>query len=196
LRTLSENSYSKQIQRSCFEIIIYLVFHSLNSLRISMRKGILILSGSFILLLLLCHCKRPETVPLKPNILLVITDDQSWEHAGSYGDRAVRTPSIDRLSREGIRFENAYTACPSCSPSRAAILTGQDIYRLEEGGVLTGFIRDTFVLFPQILAENGSPGWITAPLSTPSWRTGRTKIPFSSGWEQESLICPMIRTVE
>ena len=120
-----------------------------------MRKGILIPSGSLILLLLLCHCKRPETVPLKPNILLVITDDQSWEHAGSYGDRAVRTPSIDRLSREGIRFENAYTACPSCSPSRAAILTGQDIYRLEEGGVLTGFIRDKFVLFPQILAENG-----------------------------------------
>jgi len=120
-----------------------------------MRKGIYILAGTFLLLLLTCSRNRSEPCPLRPNILLVITDDQSWEHAGCYGDRAVRTPSVDRLSQEGVRFENAYAACPSCSPSRAAILTGQDIYRLEEGGVLTGFIRDKFVLFPQILAENG-----------------------------------------
>jgi len=92
---------------------------------------------------------------MRPNILFVITDDQSWEHVGCYGDQAIRTPVIDKLAREGVRFENAYTACPSCSPSRAGILTGQDVYRLEEGGVLTGFIRDKFVLFPEILADNG-----------------------------------------
>ena len=120
-----------------------------------MRKGIYILSCTFIPILLSCSPNKTGPFPSRPNILLVITDDQSWEHAGCYGDRAIRTPSVDRLSREGIRFENAYAACPSCSPSRAAILTGQDIYRLEEGGVLTGFIRDKFVLFPQILAENG-----------------------------------------
>ena len=92
---------------------------------------------------------------LPPNILLVITDDQSWVHAGCYGDKAVRTPTVDRIATEGIRFDHAYSACPSCSPSRAGILTGQDIYRLEEGGVLTGFIRDKFVLFPRILARHG-----------------------------------------
>jgi len=91
----------------------------------------------------------------KPNFLLIITDDQSWEHLGSYGDAAVSTPYIDRLAKEGVRFENAYCACPSCSPSRASILTGQDAYRLQEGGVLTGFIREEYKLFPAILAENG-----------------------------------------
>jgi len=91
---------------------------------------------------------------LKPNILFIITDDQSWEHAGCYGDKAIRTPAIDRLAREGVRFEHAYCAAPSCSPSRAGILTGQDVYRLEEGGVLTGFIRAKFTMFPALLAEN------------------------------------------
>lgn len=123
--------------------------------RMNMRNGIYILLCTIIFLLPACSRNKSLALPLKPNILLVITDDQSWEHAGCYGDQVIRTPSIDRLSREGIRFENAYTACPSCSPSRAAILTGQDIYRLEEGGVLTGFIRDKYVLFPKILAEGG-----------------------------------------
>lgn len=91
----------------------------------------------------------------KPNILFIITDDQSWEHLGYYGDQAVRTPAIDKLAKDGIKFTNAYCAAPSCSPSRAAILSGQDIYRLEEAGVLTGFIRDKFVLFPKLLEENG-----------------------------------------
>ncbi len=71
-----------------------------------------------------------------PNILFIIADDQSWNHLGCYGDSAVRTPNIDMLADEGVRFTNAYCAAPSCSPSRARILTGQDMYRLEEGGIL------------------------------------------------------------
>ncbi|TWT84346.1 Arylsulfatase [Planctomycetes bacterium CA13] len=90
----------------------------------------------------------------RPNFVFIITDDQSWQHAGCYGDTAVRTPSMDGLAEKGIRFINAYCASPSCSPSRAAILTGQDIFRLEKGGVLTGFIRDKFDVFP-LLLENG-----------------------------------------
>jgi uncharacterized sulfatase len=102
--------------------------------------------------LLLTSCERNSGTP---NFLFIITDDQSWEHLACYGDMAVKTPNMDRLAREGVRFENAYAACPSCSPSRAAILTGQDIYRLQEGGVLTGFIREEYALFPSILEESG-----------------------------------------
>jgi uncharacterized sulfatase len=90
-----------------------------------------------------------------PNILFIITDDQSWEHLGCYGDKAVRTPNIDTLAWQGVLFKNAYCAAPSCSPSRASILTGQDAYRLEEGGILTGFIRKKYNLFTKILSENG-----------------------------------------
>jgi len=50
----------------------------------------------------------------KPNILFIITDDHSWEHLGSYGDQAVRTPAIDKLAKDGIKFTNAYCAAPSC----------------------------------------------------------------------------------
>ena len=102
-----------------------------------------------------CTNKSYDPQSMRPNILFIITDDQSWEHLGCYGDEAVRTPNVDRLAASGIRYENAYTACPSCSPSRAGILTGQDVYRLEEGGVLTGILWDKFALFPEILAENG-----------------------------------------
>ncbi len=62
---------------------------------------------------------------------------------------------MDDLAENGIRFTSAYCAAPSCSPSRAAILTGQDIFRIEEAGVLTGYIRDTFPVFPLLLQENG-----------------------------------------
>lgn len=102
--------------------------------------------------LMLSSCEAPPTFP---NFLLIITDDQSWEHVGYAGDKAVKTPHVDKLAAEGVRFDNAYTPCPSCSPSRASILTGQDAYRLQEGGVLTGFIREEYALFPAILEENG-----------------------------------------
>ena len=94
-----------------------------------------------------------DAFPSRPNILFVITDDQSWKHVGCYGDTAVRTPAMDDLAKNGVRFTKAYCAAPSCSPSRAAILTGQDIYRLEEGGVLSGFLRDKFEVFPLMLEQ-------------------------------------------
>ena len=59
----------------------------------------------------------------RPNILLAIADDWSFPHASVYGDRTVRTPNIDRLAREGVRFTHAFAASPSCTPSRAALLT-------------------------------------------------------------------------
>lgn len=109
---------------------------------------------TFIAVVLCLHACQAK-VQSQPNILFIISDDQSWEHVGCYGDQAVRTPAMDQLAREGVLFKNAYCAAPSCSPSRAGILSGQDIYRLEEGGVLTGFIKEKFTLFPELLEESG-----------------------------------------
>ncbi len=119
------------------------------------KPGLFRFSAQMLLLTGLIFLGACKTNTGTPNFLLLITDDQSWEHLGSYGDLAVKTPFMDRLAEEGVRFENAYAACPSCSPSRATILTGQDAYRLQEGGVLTGFIRSEYELFPAILKENG-----------------------------------------
>jgi N-sulfoglucosamine sulfohydrolase len=60
----------------------------------------------------------------RPNILLVTTDDQGIQ-AGCYGDAVVRTPGIDRLAEEGVRFQQAYVTHASCSPSRSSIFTGR-----------------------------------------------------------------------
>ena len=80
----------------------------------------------------------------RPNILFAIADDWSWPHASVYGDNAVSTPVFDRVAREGVRFSNAFTAAPSCTPARAAILTGQYPHRLAEGAMLHGFLPRGF----------------------------------------------------
>jgi N-sulfoglucosamine sulfohydrolase len=61
----------------------------------------------------------------RPNFVIMIADDMAWEDCGPYGNRTVRTPNIDRLAREGMRFDRAILTCSSCSPSRASIMTGR-----------------------------------------------------------------------
>ena len=77
---------------------------------------------------------------LKPNILILMSDNHSWNHLGCYGDPVVKTPVIDKLAANGIRFTNAYCSAPSCAPARASMLTGQDIWRLEEAAVMLEFL--------------------------------------------------------
>lgn len=66
----------------------------------------------------------------KPNILFVVADDWS-PHAGVYGDKVIKTPNIDKIAQMGVVFNNAFCASPSCSPSRASILTGRYPHQLE-----------------------------------------------------------------
>jgi uncharacterized sulfatase len=69
----------------------------------------------------------------RPNILFVISDDQSFPHASAYGYKAIITPAFDRVAKEGVLFNNAFAASPGCSPSRAALLTGKNCWQIEEG---------------------------------------------------------------
>ncbi|MCM8534072.1 MAG: sulfatase [Lentisphaeraceae bacterium] len=91
----------------------------------------------------------------KPNILFCITDDQSWIHTSFAGDPVVKTPGFDRVAKAGIYFENSFTNCPSCAPSRASVLTGQKFWRLEEGGVLFGRLKKKFPIISNLLANAG-----------------------------------------
>ncbi|MDP7010676.1 MAG: sulfatase-like hydrolase/transferase, partial [Verrucomicrobiota bacterium] len=64
----------------------------------------------------------------RPNIIFIMSDDHTSQAIGAYGSRLARlnpTPTIDRLAREGMLFENAFCSNAICAPSRATILTGQ-----------------------------------------------------------------------
>ncbi|MBI3865426.1 MAG: sulfatase-like hydrolase/transferase [Planctomycetia bacterium] len=65
-----------------------------------------------------------------PNIILIVADDLGWADLNCYGSKYHRTPELDRLAREGMRFTQAYAACPVCSPTRAALMTGKYPARL------------------------------------------------------------------
>ncbi|MBN2289462.1 MAG: sulfatase [Candidatus Glassbacteria bacterium] len=106
-------------------------------------------------LLALGHACRPGEKKIRPNILLLMSDNQSWNHLGCYGDRVVRTPDIDRIAEQGVKFSHAFCAAPSCSPARAGMLTGQDIWRLEEGANLWGILPDKFPFYTDLLEDSG-----------------------------------------
>ena len=66
----------------------------------------------------------------KLNFVFILIDDMGWTDAACYGSELYETPNIDRLASEGVRFTDAYAACPVCSPTRASILTGKYPARL------------------------------------------------------------------
>jgi arylsulfatase A-like enzyme len=61
----------------------------------------------------------------RPNIVLILTDDLGYADLGCFGSHDIRTPAIDGLAREGVRFTNCYSNAPVCSPTRAALMTGR-----------------------------------------------------------------------
>src|SRR5215467_1981755 len=100
---------------------------------------------------LLLSVARVKAVP--PNIVFILIDDMGWRDLGCYGSTFYETPNLDRLASQGMRFSNAYSACPVCSPTRASIQTGKYPARLH----LTDWIP-------------GRKQWPTAKLVTPAFR--------------------------
>lgn len=106
-----------------------------------------------------------------PNILFAMADDWGYPHAGVYGDPVVKTPTFDRIAREGVLFNQAYVSSPSCTPSRGAILTGQWHWRLDAGANLWSVFPDKFATYPEILERAGYVTGVTGK----GWGPGRTE---------------------
>src|SRR5262245_24838289 len=66
----------------------------------------------------------------RPNVVFILIDDLGCNDLGCYGSKFHRTPNLDQMARDGLRFTDAYAACPVCSPTRAAIMTGKYPARL------------------------------------------------------------------
>ncbi len=128
--------------------------------------------------------RRPQAAGA-PNILLCISDDQSWLHTGAGGDAVVRTPAFDRVAEEGVRFTHAFCDAPTCGPSRSALLTGQPIWRLEEAGNIHSTLPAKFATYTEMLEQTGYAighmlkGWSPGRLEP----GGRTRNPAGDRFE-------------
>lgn len=101
----------------------------------------------------------------RPNIVFILTDNQGAWHLGCYGNPDFRTPHIDRMAAEGVRFSRAFANNAVCSPTRATFLTGltpsqHGVHRyLRKGGLQVGpeadYTLEEFDTLPQVLHENG-----------------------------------------
>jgi len=110
----------------------------------------------FAISILLLHCSPPGKETLShPNILFAIADDASYPHMSAYGCAWVKTPAFDRVSREGLLFNNAYTPNAKCAPSRACILTGRNSWQLEEAANHVPFFPVKFNTYAEVLKQNG-----------------------------------------
>ena len=91
----------------------------------------------------------------RPNILFVISDDQSYPHASAYGCRGIRTPGFDRVAKEGVLFRTCISGSPGCSPSRATVLTGRYHWMLEHAGTHASKFDKKYATFPDLLEKAG-----------------------------------------
>lgn len=105
--------------------------------------------GVLLLLAFVCSAAEP-----RPNLVLIIADDLSAEDCGPYGNKAVQTPNLDRLAREGMRFNRAFVTTSSCSPSRSSLITGK--YPHNTGAEQLHWpLPGRHVTFVQLLKEAG-----------------------------------------
>ena len=74
---------------------------------------------------ILCFISMPEHCAAQKNIVLFLIDDLGWSDLGCQGSTYYKTPHIDQLATQGVRFTDAYAACAVCTPTRAAIMTGK-----------------------------------------------------------------------
>lgn len=92
-------------------------------------------SGSIVLVsIFFCFASSfSEAQSRRPNIVLIVADDLGYGDLESYGASDIKTPNIDRLAAEGVRFTNFYANAPECTPTRVALLTGR--YQQRVGGL-------------------------------------------------------------
>ena len=86
--------------------------------------------AALLLLAVVCLLQFAAAAAPKPNFIFFLIDDLGRNDLGCYGSKFYRTPNLDRMASQGMKFSDAYAACPVCSPTRASIITGKYPARL------------------------------------------------------------------
>lgn len=115
-----------------------------------------------------------------PNVLLLLADNWAYPHSSFAGDRTVQTPNFDRLAREGVSFNNAFCPVPSCSPTRACMLTGRYAHELGEAVNLWSSFPGDYLLLTDLLRR---AGYATA-YSGKAWGPGNYVV---GGWDENPV---------
>ncbi|MBD0825185.1 sulfatase family protein [Aestuariibaculum marinum] len=105
-----------------------------------------------IILSFVCNAQKQENLP---NILFVVSDDQSFAHTSFAGSTFINTPAFDRIAKEGIYFENCIAASPGCAPSRSALVTGRYPWQNEQSGQHASAWLKKYVPFIDVLEKAG-----------------------------------------
>ncbi len=94
-----------------------------------------------------------------PNFVVFVADDMGWGDSATYGHPLIKTPNLDKLASQGVKFTQCYSACGVCSPSRAAILTGRTPYRngvwRHLSGIHEAHLRASEITYPELLKGIG-----------------------------------------
>ncbi len=105
-----------------------------------------------------CRSSNSDQEPIgppRPNVILLMSDDQGWGDAGYAGHRVLRTPHLDAMAAEGLVLERFYAAAPVCSPTRASVLTGKHPARLRIPGANSGHLPSTEPTLAELLRSAG-----------------------------------------
>ncbi len=118
----------------------------------------------------------------KPHILFLMTDQHRGDCLGCAGNTVIQTPAMDSIAREGVRFSNAFSSTPSCTPARAAVLTGLSPWRHGELGY--GQVAQRYAFeFPEALNKNG---YYLCAIGKMHWYPQKTLHGFHETWVDES----------
>jgi arylsulfatase A-like enzyme len=115
----------------------------------------IILRFVFLVVLVCASCSESKSKKeiQKPNIILIMTDDQGWGDVGFNGNTDIRTPNIDLLASNGVILDRFYSASAVCSPTRASVLTGRNPLRVAIPYANTGHMKKAELTIPEILKE-------------------------------------------